>query len=85
MTPNATPIGQTLIHLGLISKDQLHIALREQGRSGEILGGYGTHLADWVPKACQQKSRTVMWWYQCRKISGFLRRTMNTVSISSGT
>jgi len=38
MTPNATPIGQTLIHLGLISKDQLHIALREQGRSGEILG-----------------------------------------------
>ena len=32
MTPNATPIGQTLIHLGLISKDQLHIALREQGR-----------------------------------------------------
>ncbi len=38
MAPNATPIGQTLIHLGLISKDQLHIALREQGRSGEILG-----------------------------------------------
>ena len=38
MTPNATPIGQTLIHLGLISKDQLHIALREQGRSGEALG-----------------------------------------------
>ena len=38
MTPTATPIGQTLLQLGLISKDQLHIALREQGRSGEILG-----------------------------------------------
>ncbi|WP_374245883.1 GspE/PulE family protein [Zoogloea sp.] len=32
------PIGQTLLQLGLISADQLHIALREQHRSGEALG-----------------------------------------------
>jgi len=34
----AAPIGQTLLKLGLISADQLHIALREQGRSGEVIG-----------------------------------------------
>ncbi|WP_374265883.1 GspE/PulE family protein [Zoogloea sp.] len=33
-----TPIGQTLLELGLISGDQLHIALREHQRSGEALG-----------------------------------------------
>ena len=38
MNPAAAPIGQTLLNLGLISADQLHIALREQGRSGEALG-----------------------------------------------
>ena len=38
MTPTATPIGQTLLQLGLISADQLHIALREQHRSGDALG-----------------------------------------------
>ncbi len=32
------PIGQTLLQLGLISADQLHIALREQHRSGDALG-----------------------------------------------
>ncbi|HQX07628.1 MAG TPA: secretion system protein E, partial [Zoogloea sp.] len=32
------PIGQTLIALGLISTDQLHIALREQTRTREIIG-----------------------------------------------
>ena len=32
------PIGQTLIALGLISSDQLHIALREQTRTREIIG-----------------------------------------------
>ncbi|MBL8451317.1 MAG: type II/IV secretion system protein [Zoogloea sp.] len=32
------PIGQTLIALGLISTDQLHIALREQARTREIIG-----------------------------------------------
>lgn len=44
-----------------------------------------TYLADSVANACQQKSNTVMWWYQCRKISGFLRSTMKSVSTSSGT
>jgi len=34
----AAPIGQTLLGLGLISADQLHIGLREQARSGEALG-----------------------------------------------
>ena len=38
MTSAAAPIGQTLLELGLISADQLHIALREQARSGEALG-----------------------------------------------
>ncbi len=32
------PLGQTLIALGLISTDQLHIALREQTRTREIIG-----------------------------------------------
>ena len=32
MNSTAAPIGQTLLKLGLISADQLHIALREQGR-----------------------------------------------------
>lgn len=35
-------------------------------------------------KEYQVYSSTVMWWYQCRKIRGFLRRTMNTVSPNSG-
>lgn len=35
MTPNATPIGQTLIHLGLISKDQLHIARLVRAQPGQ--------------------------------------------------
>ena len=38
MNSTAAPIGQTLLKLGLISADQLHIALREQGRSGEVIG-----------------------------------------------
>ncbi len=38
MSRAAAPIGQTLLALGLISADQLHIALREQARSGEALG-----------------------------------------------
>ena len=41
--------------------------------------------AERVPCECQQNSSTVMWWYQCRKRSGFLRSTMKTVSMSSGT
>lgn len=32
------PLGQTLIALGLISSDQLHIALREQSRTREVIG-----------------------------------------------
>ena len=32
----------------------------------------------------KQYNMTVMWWYQCRKISFFLRRTMKYVSPSSG-
>ncbi|GBP84422.1 hypothetical protein EVAR_47809_1 [Eumeta japonica] len=32
----------------------------------------------------QEYSSTVMWWYQWRKINGFFRSTMNTVSPSSG-
>ncbi len=32
------PIGATLLHLGLISQDQLHIALHEQRQGGGLLG-----------------------------------------------
>ena len=32
------PIGQTLLDQGLVSADQLHIALREQQHSGDALG-----------------------------------------------
>jgi general secretion pathway protein E/type IV pilus assembly protein PilB len=40
MSVDAAPrrIGETLIHMGLISADQLHIALHEQSRSGEAIG-----------------------------------------------
>jgi hypothetical protein len=41
-------------------------------------------LPEMVANEFQQKSSTVMWWYQCREIRGFLRRTMKTVSINSG-
>ena len=37
-----------------------------------------------VEPAYQVMTRTVVWWYQCRKISLRLRRTMNMVSNSSG-
>ena len=32
----------------------------------------------------QQNSNTVTWWYQCKKINGRFRNTMNTVSNNSG-
>ena len=40
MSLHAAPqrIGETLLHMGLISTDQLHIALHEQDRSGEPIG-----------------------------------------------
>ncbi|MDD3353121.1 GspE/PulE family protein [Zoogloea sp.] len=38
MTLPRPPIGESLRQRGLISADQLHIALREQARSGEALG-----------------------------------------------
>ena len=41
MNPAAAPIGQTLLNLGLISADQLHIALREQGRAVQRLTMFG--------------------------------------------
>lgn len=40
-------------------------------------------LPELVEYAFQQNSSTVVWWYQCRNIKGFLRRMMKTVSISS--
>ena len=46
MKPDAisTPIGVTLVQLGLISQDQLHIALHEQRRDSGLLGQHLVRL-----------------------------------------